>query len=191
MTTIIIIQESLFKRVNPNIITNISDNGHTLIADNISEEDFAQLIFVTNSPSFNGTKMSLFDIKVYLDNEVQPTMIYGLLEIVKQTITYNESIAYSEGQSTYQPFINKFQIGTIGNVVNELSSLSINTPYTYDKKKVYSLYIENSTDRPMIASLKAFLNNSGSKNESSNTNDNRLVTLQSQSNNDDSTNTID
>ena len=42
----------------------------------------------------------------------------------------------------------------------------------------------------MIASLKAFLNNSGSKNESSNTNDNRLVTLQSQSNND-STNTIE
>lgn len=190
MTTIITIQESLFKRVNPNIITNISDNGHTLIADNISEEDFAQLIFVTNSPSFNGTKMSLFDIKVYLDNEVQPTMIYGLLEIVKQTITYNESIAYSEGQSTYQPFINKFQIGTIGNVVNELSSLSVNTPYTYNKKKVYSLYIENSTERPMIASLKAFLNNSGSKNESSNTNDNRLVTLQSQSNND-STNTIE
>ena len=103
--------------------------------------------------------------------------------------TIEKQILTPTGEQTNIPFINKFQIGTIGNVVNELSSLSINTPYTYDKKKVYSLYIENSTDRPMITSLKAFLNNSGSKNESSNTNDNRLVTLQSQSNND-STNTL-
>jgi len=144
MTTIITIQESLFKRVNPNIITNISNNGHTLIADNISEEDFAQLIFVTNSPSFNGIKMTVFDIKVYLDNNVHPTIIYGLLDIVGQTITSSESIAYSQGKSTYQPFINGFQVNTIGNLVDELSSLSINTPYTYGKKKIYSLYIENS-----------------------------------------------
>jgi hypothetical protein len=143
MTTIITIQESLFKTVNPSIITNITNDGHTLIADNISEEDFEKLTFITNSPSFNGIKMSLFDIKVYLDNNVHSTMIYGLLEIVKQTMTYEESIAYSEGQSTYQPFISGFQIGTIGNIVNELSTLSVNTPYTFGKKKVYSLYIEN------------------------------------------------
>lgn len=175
MTTIITIQESLFKTINPAIITNISNNGHTLTADNISEEDFEQLIFVTNSPSFNGTKMSLFDIKVYLDNDVHSTMIYGLLEIVKETITYNESIAYSEGQSTYQPFINEFQIGTIGNVVNELSSLSVNTPYTYGKKKVYSLYIENNTI-PKISLPK----NIDNTNKSSNTDGKKIITLNSQ-----------
>ena len=54
MTTIITIQESLFKTINPSIITNITNDGHTLIADNISEEDFAKLTFVTNNPSFNG-----------------------------------------------------------------------------------------------------------------------------------------
>lgn len=179
MTTIITIQESLFKTINPAIITNISNNGHTLTADNISEEDFEQLIFVTNSPSFNGTKMSLFDIKVYLDNDVHSTMIYGLLEIIKETITYNESIAYSEGQSTYQPFINRFQIGTIGNVVNELSSLSVNTPYTYGKKKVYSIYIENKTIPIPIPK------NNGNTNKNSNTDGKKIITLQSQG--DDST----
>jgi hypothetical protein len=181
MTTIITIQEALFKTINPNIITNINNDGHTLIADNISEEDFAQLTFVTNSPSFNGTKMSLFDIKVYLDNEVQPTMIYGLLEIVKQTMTYEESIAYSEGQSTYEPFINGFQVGTIGDIVNELSSLSVNTPYTYNKKKIYSLYIENDdpinlkkiSNKLMSNSNNNDNNNDGNNNSSSNSSSDR------------------
>ena len=107
MNTLLTLQESLFKRINPNIITNI--NGNLIIAENITEEDFPYLIFVTNNPSFSNEQLRLTDINVYLENNVQPTMIYGLLPIVQQRLYYDESKAYSLNQTTYTPFINGFK----------------------------------------------------------------------------------
>ena len=48
--TILFIQEGLFTSLNPNIITTISEDGHTLTASNISEADVNNIYLVTNNP---------------------------------------------------------------------------------------------------------------------------------------------
>lgn len=142
MSTLLTLQESLFKRVNPNIITNII--GNLIIAENITEQDFPNLIFVTNNPTFSNEQLSLFDIKVYLENNIQPTIIYGLLPIVQQTLYNEESKAYSLKETTYTPFINGFKGGSIGITIDKLSNLSLYTPDTNFKIKKFSLFIKSN-----------------------------------------------
>ncbi len=142
-STILSIQESLLKKVNPNIIINIVNNETLLIAANVSEDDFANLIFVTNSPSFGNSYMYLINIEVYLDNNLEHTEIYGLLPIVSQQVEQSDANAYINAARTHQPFINGFQGGiTISQLINELSVLSVNTPDTYGKVKKFKLYID-------------------------------------------------
>ena len=142
MSTLLTLQESEFKRINPNIITNITTN--LIIAENITEQDFPNLIFVTNNPSFSNEQLSLFDIKVYLENNIQPTIIYGLLPIVEQRLYYEQSIAYSLNKNTYTPFINGLKGGTIGVTIDKLSNLSLYTPDTNFKTKKFSLFIKSN-----------------------------------------------
>lgn len=142
MSTLLTLQESEFKRINPNIITNIT--GNLIIAENITEQDFPNLIFVTNNPSFSNEQLRLFDIKVYLENNIQPTIIYGLLPIVEQRLYYEQSIAYSLNKNTYIPFINGFKGGTIGVTIDKLSNLSLYTPDTNFKTKKFSLFIKSN-----------------------------------------------
>lgn len=142
MSTLLTLQESVFKRINPNIITNIT--GNLIIVENITEQDFPNLIFVTNNPSFSNEQLSLFDIKVYLENNIQPTIIYGLLPIVEQRLYYEQSIAYALNKSTYTPFINGLKGGTIGVTIDKLSNLSLYTPDTNFKTKKFSLFIKSN-----------------------------------------------
>jgi len=142
MSTLLTLQESLFKRVNPNIITNIS--GNLIIAENITEQDFPYLIFVTNNPSFSNEQLRLTNINVYLENNVQPTMIYGLLPIVQQRLYYKGSESYSLKENTYTPFINGFKGGSIGTTVDKLSNLSVYTPDTNFKVKKFTLFIKSN-----------------------------------------------
>ena len=143
-STILSIQESLLKKVNSNIIINIKNNT-LLIAANVSEDDFKNLIFVTNNPSFTNSYMFLTNIEVYLDNNLEQTEIYGLLPIVSQQIGQSDCSAYIDAKRTHQPFINGFQDGiTIGQLIDKLSSLSINTPDTNNKVKKFTLYIDPS-----------------------------------------------
>jgi hypothetical protein len=53
LSTVLNLQQSLLKRTDPNIISNVTADQTTLIAANISEETFVNLPFVTNNPGFN------------------------------------------------------------------------------------------------------------------------------------------
>ena len=142
-STILSIQESLFKKVNPNIIINIINNETLLVAANVTEEDFKNLIFITNNPSFLNSYMYLSNIEVFLDNNLEHTEIYGLLPIVYQQIGQSDCTAYIDAKRTHQPFINGFQDGiTIGQLIDKLASLSVNTPDTNNKVKKFTLYID-------------------------------------------------
>jgi len=149
-STILAIQSSLFKRIDPNINVNIY-NDSILVASKISEETFKNLVFATNNPSFTNGYMYLSDIKVYLNLQIEPTEIFGLLPIVQQRIENSDSEAYTENQVSNQPFINGFQNGiTIGQLIDTLSSLSRNTPDTFGIVKTFTLYIDpaNPISRP-------------------------------------------
>ena len=142
-STILSIQGSLLKKVNPNIIINVINDETLLIAANVTEDDFKNLIFVTNNPSFDNSYMYLTNIEVYLDNNLEKTEIYGLLPIVSQRIGQSDCSAYIDAKRTHQPFIDGFQDGiSIGQLINELSNLSVNTPDTYGKSKKFTLYID-------------------------------------------------
>ena len=142
-STILSIQESLLKKVNPNIIINIINDETLLVAANVTEDDFKNLIFITNNPSFLNSYMFLSNIEVFLDNNLEHTEIYGLLPIVSQQIGQSDCTAYIDAKRTHQPFINGFQNGiTIGQLIDKLANLSVNTPDTNNKTKKFTLYID-------------------------------------------------
>ena len=139
-STILQFQNVLFKAVDPNIIVSFSDDNTTITASNISEQIFPYLLLVTNSASYNNGYMYLSDIKVYLNNDLFPTEIFGLYPIVYEKIAFSDTSAFVVGNNTNQPFINGFKNGiTIGQLVDELSSLSRATPTTIGYTKKYSL----------------------------------------------------
>jgi len=139
-STILSIQESLFKRTNPKINVSISEDNTLITASNITEESFANIELVTNNPGFQNSYMSLVDIDVYLNNEILPTEIYGLLPIVQQRIQNSDAEAYTLHIPTHRPFISGFQNNiTIGQLIDTLSSLSSNTPDTFGIVKIIVL----------------------------------------------------
>jgi hypothetical protein len=147
-STILAIQSSLFKRIDPNINVNIYDEK-MLVASKISEETFKKLVFTTNNPGYTNSYVFLSDIKVYLNNEFEPTTIYGLLPIVQQRIENSDSEAFVNNENAHQPFIDGFQNGmTIGQLIDTLSSLSRNTPDTFGIVKTFSLYIDPDKNVP-------------------------------------------
>jgi len=161
-STILAIQASLFKRIDPNINVNIY-NEELLVASKISEEVFPDLIFATNNPSYLNSYMYLSDIKVYLNNEIEPTTIYGLLPIVQQRIENSDSEAFINNSISHKPFAIGFQNGiSIGELVDTLSSLSRNTPDTYGMVKTFTLYIDpprdsSLTPSPVLPPLPTFI----------------------------------
>jgi len=155
LSTVLNLQQSLLKRTDPNIISNLSDDQTTLIAANVSEATFVKLPFVTNNPGFNNSYMYLKAIKVYLGNQSDPTEIFGLLPVVQQRIENSDSLAYSEGKPTHTPFTAGFKGGkNIGEVVDTLSSLSRNTPDTYGIPKRFTLFIDPIGVNDQAASFK-------------------------------------
>lgn len=142
-STILILQNVLFKNTDPNIITKISKDQTTITASNISEETFANLRIVTNNPMYSNLHFSLIDIQVYLDDNRFPTPIYGLYNIVLAKIGVSDVEAFVSDNKTHQPFINGFKDGiTIGQLVDILSSLSNTTPDTVGKIKKYVLVFD-------------------------------------------------
>ena len=150
-STILILQDVLFKNTNPNIITTISEDQTTITASNISEFDFSNLSVITNNPGYNSTYFYLTDIKVYLENNLFPTIIYGLYDIVLARISSSDAQAFVDDKKSHQPFINGFQNGTtIGELIDTLSNLSRATPDTYGIPKKFVL----TFDPPPFASVK-------------------------------------
>ena len=140
LETILAIQNVLFKTIDSNIITSISADKTTITASNITEESFANIVIVTNNPKYNNGYFYLSDIQVYLDNDLFPTTIYGLYQNVYKRVAYSDTFAFIENKNVNQPFIKGFKDGiTIGQLVDELSSLSTSTPNTYGKVKKYVL----------------------------------------------------
>ena len=142
-STVLALQSSLYKNTNPAIILSINKEQTVITASNISEADFHSLAFITNNPSFGSSYMYLTDIKVYLDNQLFPTQIFGLYPIVAQQIAGSDTAAFIVGQRSHKPFINGFQGGlTIGALIDTLASLSASTPDTYGKTKKFVLVLD-------------------------------------------------
>jgi hypothetical protein len=150
-SVILTLQESLFRDLDPNIITNLSEDGHILYASNITEQNIKYVQFVANSPLFGGVYMVLEGVEVFLDNNLLPTPVYGLYEILNQRVKIVDAKSYIINQKTYTPFNVNFQVGTVPQLTDTLSSLSTSSTNTYGHIKKYTLIFSNHTPAPQPA----------------------------------------
>ena len=133
-------QESLFRILDTSIKIDISFDGHTLVARNISEEDMINLTMVTNSSSYN-ERIEFKAVEVFLNTQLNPSPVYGFYSICLQSLEIQDVEAFTLGNKTYQPFINGFQGGmTINQLCDHLSALSVGSPDTYGNVKTYTAY---------------------------------------------------
>ena len=151
-STILVLQEVLFKDTDANIITKISKYQTTITASNISEDSFAILTFIANNPIYNSS-LSLIDIQVYLEDDRDSIHIPGLYNIVLAKIGVSDVEAFISDKKSHQPFIDGFQDGrSIGQLVDTLSSLSQTTPDTVGKIKKYVIIMNSSPNSVLMSS---------------------------------------
>jgi hypothetical protein len=136
-------QDALFKMLGPNVKTTISSDGHTLVASGITETQITQVQFITNNAN-NNAKLHFDGIKVYLDNDIEPSPVHGFLEVLQYRVAKEDVLALIDKKTTYQPFLRTFQGDiTINQLCNEISVLDESSPDTYNKKKTYTLTTGN------------------------------------------------
>jgi hypothetical protein len=142
-STILNFLSALLKTLDPAIDVEISEDQTTLTASNISEATMVNLVIPTNNPSFQNSYLYLQDIHVYLNNNLVPTKIFGLLEIVETRIQLSDATAYCSSQVTHKPFMNGFKNNiTMSQLVDTLSNLSRATVTTTGKTKHYTLIFD-------------------------------------------------
>ena len=70
------------------------------MASGITETQITQVKFITNYAN-NNAKLHFDDIKVYLDNEYEPSTIYGLYPILKSRVSKEDSLALIRKTNVY------------------------------------------------------------------------------------------
>ena len=134
-STVLNLQKKLFYKVNANIVSEINHDQTIITASNISEFDFSNLIFITNSPFSREPFHTIIGIDVFLNTNLFPTPIYGLLEIVKARLEFSDVDAFVTGKIVHNPFqegfgkLNK----TIKEVIKTLASLTDEMPEITDE----------------------------------------------------------
>jgi hypothetical protein len=146
-------QELLFYNSDPNINCTISEDATIITAENITDEVFTNLEFVSNTLEHEAAPMNIIDLEVYLTNKAteirneEPTLVPGLLELVKTQYTYSDTIAITSGKKTHKPFLNEngngFKNGqTVSQVIDMISAWSMRMPDTSKYTKTYTLVLD-------------------------------------------------
>jgi len=136
-------QMSLLRVLDPTIKLAFSSDGHKLVASNISETKAIEIRLVTNNAS-NNARLHFDDIFVYLDNELEPSPVYGFYQILLQRIEKEDVIAFSDSRPTYQPFIKNFQgDNSVNELCDKLSELALGSPDTFGRVKHYTMIFGN------------------------------------------------
>jgi len=124
-SNIITMQDQLFYNSDTNINCTIEVSGKEFIedddtikenleliltAENITDEVFTDLEFVSNTLEHDAAPMNIIGLEMYLTNKTtgirneEPTLVPGLLELVKTQYTYSDTIAINSGKKTHKPF---------------------------------------------------------------------------------------
>ena len=146
-------QEQLFYKSDLNINCTISEDATIITAENITDEVFTDLEFVSNTLEHEAAPMNIIDLEVYLTNKAtgirneEPTLVPGLLELVKTQYTYSDTIAINSRKKTHKPFLNEngngFKNGqTVSQVIDMISVWSRRMPDTSKYTKTYTLILD-------------------------------------------------
>jgi hypothetical protein len=116
MSIILEQQRRLFNILNRNILSEITPDNVYITASNITEGDFKNIKLIVNNPKYCEKPMNLVELHVYIGDNLTPTHIPGLFDIVKKRIDDSDSDAFISGQKTHQPFINGFSLNPDGSL---------------------------------------------------------------------------
>jgi hypothetical protein len=140
--------------IDPAITTNISNNGHTLIIYNISEDAMIKLVFPTNNDS-NNNKLTLVDVGVSLaSNPTLRLTVPGLAQQLVYAFNYTDLKAYRNNEVLHAPFA-KIPSGyvtgetptlTAPQLTDVLTGVTNFTKPTYGREKLFTLRFTNCSD---------------------------------------------
>jgi hypothetical protein len=141
-------QLALLALLNPSIHLELIDNGHTLIASDISEKDMIDLEIITNDPA-HGARIHVDLITVSLDDEKRESRVYGFYDICLEKIETEDVLSYTKNLKSFKPFKNGFQNGiTVNELCDQLSLLATNSPDTVGRVKKYRIKFGNCSGWP-------------------------------------------
>ena len=130
---------------NPSIKGVISNNGHTLILYNVSENDI-DLIEIPTPDGKSHQNVHFISINPYFETESvnNPIRVYGLDGMVHQTYRQEEANAYRNltTQATFLPF-SKLGIPSLTDKLSEIGSSVGVSEITTGKKKRYCIRFGN------------------------------------------------
>jgi hypothetical protein len=137
--------------IDPAIHTNISDDGHTLVISNISEEAMIKLVFPINKDS-NNNKLTLVYVNVSLvSNPTLRVNVPGLTQQLIHAFNNSNSKAYKNAGIIHAPFA-EIPSGiipqeqptlTASQLTDLLTSVTTFTKSTYKKEKLFGLILTN------------------------------------------------
>lgn len=147
---ILAIQDILFKQSDPsqNIISSIGRNEDIIRASNVSDEASQLLQVVVNQPVYNNSYLFLSDVKVYIDNSLYPTPIYGLYEILSKQVAISDvANGFLTGAKFHTPFapenFSNPNVYSIGDLVDILSTQTPAIANTEGKSKKYMFVFDS------------------------------------------------
>ena len=130
---------------NPSIKGVISNNGHTLILYNVSENDI-DLIEIPTPDGKSHQNVHFISINPYFETESvnNPIRVYGLDGMVHQTYRQEEANAYRNltTQATFLPF-SKLGIPSLTDNLSDIGSSVGVAEKTRGKKKLYCIKFGN------------------------------------------------
>ena len=133
---------------NPSIKGVISNNGHTLILYNVSENDI-DLIEIPTPDGKSHQNVHFISINPYFETESvnNPIRVYGLDGMVHQTYRQEEANAYRNltTQATFLPF-SKLGIPSLTDKLSEIGSSVGVAEITTGKKKRYCIRFGNDNE---------------------------------------------
>jgi len=139
-------QANLLANLSSTIQLKFVDNGKAVVASNITEEEFERIPMVTNDPAHHAL-LHVDDILVHQGSSTaHPTLVNGFRDNLLQKIAKEDSIAYSNNEKTYTPFVkgvhNAINVNTLCDQLSELGTVK-----TTNTQKFYTMYIGNRKRR--------------------------------------------
>jgi hypothetical protein len=118
----------MLSATDPSLIITISSDNTTITISNITPDTFAKLPLITNTPAFSDYYFFMH-LLVFIGENVLPTKILGLDEIINSRIRSSDLDGFINKQTSHTPFSKGFKNGSnINDLVSKLSLLSVVTP---------------------------------------------------------------
>jgi hypothetical protein len=144
-STILLQQQSHILDLNNTASANIETeiNNLKLNVYNFSIGDFQNLKLITNVPQNHNFYLILNKIEVFINNNLAPTPVYGLLDLLKAQINQKNLDNYKSDNKSFKPFKddNFKDDTTITELFTKLMNLSPDCP-AYSSNDTYKLNLQ-------------------------------------------------